>query len=261
MAGFITPFGDLVWCGVNGDTTVPNTRFDANGDKIEASILLHGEEAQQFKSELEEIVNKGLGALAAAEPHNADKIWACKHVPGALDPETGGIRFKFKTNTPPALYDASGEKASPGENWLIGNGSKGRFQIGVGRAYMFGKVSGVSFFLNQIQITELVEPSGGFDAAEGGFTKADNPPAFPTDKQASAAPPAPAQNYAAPPAPAPAQNYAAPPAPAPAQNYAAPPAPAPAQPSFQASPVQQAAPGITDAAELERFTQALKGLE
>ena len=247
MADIITPFGDLVWCGINGDTTVPNTHFDSSSTKIECSIVIEGEEGQHLRQTLEEIVNAGLTALADAEPdpEKKKKIWAKKYVPGTPGEAAGTLVFKFKTTRPPALYDATGEKAPAGENWLIGNGSRGRFSIGTGRAYATGVVSGVGMFLNQIQITELVAPAAGhtgFDpVGEGGFKAASAPP-----PPFTAAPPA------TPPATPPANYAAAPPAAPPANYAAAPPPPVPV--------AVTAAEAVTSPADLAKFADALKGL-
>ena len=238
MANIVTPFGDLIWCGVNGDTTAPNKYFDENNTKIEASIVLEGEEAQAFHQTLDAIVNEGLSALVEAEPDPAkkEKIWAKKYVPGTPGETPGTMTFKFKSPRPPSLYDADGNKAPAGDNWLIGNGSRGRFSIGTGRAYASPIVSGVGLFLNQIQITELVPPSAkedGFDPAPGGGFSA-------------------ASTFGADSSPAPVASTAPTAAPPPNVNYATPPA---APPS---APVN--AELVTNSADFAKYTEALRGL-
>ena len=93
--------------------------------------------------------------------------------------EDGNIAFNFKTNvenkfgkTKIKVFDARGKEADFSEI-MIGNGSRGR--VGTTMAiYDQPAQSGVTLYLNKLQIIELLEYTGGdgesFDAVEGGYT-------------------------------------------------------------------------------------------
>lgn len=157
-----TPIGELRYTFVTGEG-----RENLSGVAQYSTQLVLSEEAAAPL--IEEIETLWAGSGIKKQP----KSFGYKTL------DDGNIAFSFKTNVESKfgrnkvdLYDSKGKKFDLGDI-LIGNGTKGR--IGGTLAIYDGKTgSGVTLYLNRIQIIELVEYTGGdsnpFDEVEGGYT-------------------------------------------------------------------------------------------
>jgi len=88
--------------------------------------------------------------------------------PFKVDEESGDITFTFKSSKQPKIFDAKGNPILKKLN--IGNGSILKAAISMG-AYKTGMVTGVSAYLDAVQVIELVEfKSKSMFESEDGFT-------------------------------------------------------------------------------------------
>ena len=163
MKSFVTPRGKLLFSHLDA----PNKKFDPANEKLEITISLHPDEAPAFREKLDEIVTSSLEEYAAQErdARKRSKILNAKYVPGQPEADwetgedTGWWKFKFTTRRTPILVDGQ-RNEMPVSRVQIGNGSIGRLVVGVGRPYHLGQRSGVSFYLNVVQIFELKQGTG-----------------------------------------------------------------------------------------------------
>ena len=88
--------------------------------------------------------------------------------PYDIDEDNGKIKFRAKSGAeyPPKLFDSKGKRLDP-KTTSIWGGSMGRMKARINVYDAFG--GGVNLRLNAVQVTELVEVGGGFDAVEGGY--------------------------------------------------------------------------------------------
>ena len=154
-AKFVSPVGTAVWPWL----AVPDTRFDAEG-KYKTDLLVPKEEAKEMMAEAKKLYIEEFGekALKAAK------------FPFEIDEESGGVRFRAKSSKKPVVYDAQGSVIKDDLN--VGNGSEIKIS-GLMATYNAGGATGVTMYLNAVQIISLVEFGGtAFDPVEDGYVHA-----------------------------------------------------------------------------------------
>lgn len=154
-AKFVSPKGSAVWPWFS----VPDTRFDVEG-KFKTDLLVSKDAAQDMMAEAKKIYVEEFGEKAL----NKAK-W-----PFEIDEESGGVRFRAKSSKKPVLYDAAGSIIK--EDLNVGNGSEIKIS-GVMSTYNAGGATGVTMYLNAVQIIDLVEFGGSsFEPVEDGYVHA-----------------------------------------------------------------------------------------
>ncbi len=150
---FVTPKGAAVYPSL----TRPDTRFSAEG-VYKTGITLTAEQAQPLIDQMKEIFIEEFGQkkLAAAK-------WPFK------ENEDGSYVFNFKSKQMPKLVDANGLPVKDAGELNIGGGSTIRV-AGVCKAYNAGGATGVTTYMNSVQIISLVEyNSSPFGKEDGDF--------------------------------------------------------------------------------------------
>lgn len=154
-AKFVSPKGSAVWPWLS----VPDTRFDSEG-KYKTDLLVPKEQAQAIMAEAKKIYTEEFG----------DKALSKAKWPFEIDEESGGVRFRAKSSKKPVLYDAAGSVIK--EDLNVGNGSEIKIS-GVMSTYNAGGATGVTMYLNAVQIISLVEFGGNaFEPVEDGYVHA-----------------------------------------------------------------------------------------
>ncbi len=161
-AKFTSPVGNIMWAFVTGQG-----RENLNG-QMQYSLEVHANRAdvQEFIDEIDSFW----------EDNKPKSVKKAKSL-GYKDVDEDTVAFTAKTNTTYqsgdpkkiALYDAKGRRLELDEGVRIGNNSKGRFSATMA-IYDAGKMgSGVTFYLNSVQIAHLVqyEDSDSFDEIDG----------------------------------------------------------------------------------------------
>jgi hypothetical protein len=159
-AKFTSPQGTAVWPWFS----VPDTRFDAEG-KYKTDLMVPKDEAAPIMAEAKKIYIEEFGEKALSKAK-----W-----PFEIDEESGGVRFRAKSSKKPVLYDAEGSVIKQDLN--VGNGSEIKIS-GVMSTYNAGGATGVTMYLNAVQIITLEEfGSTAFDPVENGYvhTAAEEP--------------------------------------------------------------------------------------
>lgn len=157
MNKFVTPKGRAVYPSV----IRPDTRYNEEG-VYKTGLEMSAKDAEKFVEDLKACYVEEFGA---------------KKLPSAKLPfkknDDGSIVFNFKSKNAPKIFDAKGNPIKDTSELRVGGGSV--FKIaGAMKAYNAGGSTGVTCYLNSIQIIELVEwgGSGPFSAEEGSFEAA-----------------------------------------------------------------------------------------
>ena len=160
----ITPKGVLSWPYI----AKPDTRYNPEGVFKTSLILTAAEAAPLMEACTEAFVNEfGQAKMAKAM------------MPFEVNEESGEVTFKFKSKRQPRLYDAKGKQISKIPQVSSGTIAKVNAAI---NPYNKGINTGVSFYLNDIQIIELVEYQAGPKfTAEDGFEAEDDTESFGTE--------------------------------------------------------------------------------
>lgn len=131
----ISPIGEFKFCHLNE----PDRTYKPEGE-FNVSLLLDPE-----KKDIKEWVSK------------MENLASGKELSWNRDKDTGWILVKFKTNKKPKIVDASTVPIP--ENIEIGWHSLGRISFGI--SSYGGKNPGCVFYINGVQVTKLVERTGG----------------------------------------------------------------------------------------------------
>lgn len=178
-----SPIGTLEWAYIDGEG-----KKDLQGNpKYSIDVVVTPEKAEEFKALIDKFwdENKPKGAKAPKSnsmyPHTVKDEEASKEAGENVYKETGNFVIRFKTGTTyqdgankvVKVFNAKGNEVSL-QGKKIGNGSRGRVN-GVMAVYDVSAVNrGVTLYLNGVQITKLVEFTGGpnfsaVDEEEGDF--------------------------------------------------------------------------------------------
>ena len=181
-----SPIGNLEWVHIDGEG-----KPDLQGvPKFSVDVVLSPEQAEPFKAMVNEYweQNKPKGAKEAKSlgvyPHTVKDEAASKEAGETVYKETGNTVVRFKTGTAyqsgdskvVKIFNSKGHEVSL-QGKKIGNGSRGRVN-GVMAIYNINKATcGVTFYLNAIQLSKLVEYAGvafkPMDDDEGDFEGVD----------------------------------------------------------------------------------------
>lgn len=150
---FKTPNGTAQWPWF----TVPDTQFDPEG-KYKTDLLMKEADAKPLMSQCKEIFVEEFGEKAL----NAAK-WPFK-----VDKENGTVTFRIKSTNKPIMYDGNGDKINDVIN--VGTGSIIKV-AGTAATYNAGGSTGVTMYLDAVQIIELEEYTGGakFEKEDGAY--------------------------------------------------------------------------------------------
>ncbi len=144
--------------------TKPSTKFDKDG--VYKVTLLFDPKVEVEKAFLAQLRGQLTEAEKTLKNKNAAQVPWRKHLRLEDKSETGLFEVTFKSNFPPRLFDAVGNKITGELN--VGNDSI------VIVAYKYapyeGFGGGIALYLQAVQIHELVEWLGG-TAEDYGFTK------------------------------------------------------------------------------------------
>lgn len=154
----VTPKGTAQWPWLIN----PDTKFDDQG-KYKTDILFSKNDAKDLMAKCKELFTDEFGekGLKSAK-------W-----PFTVDEETGGVRFRAKSSNKPALFDSQGQVIKNDLN--VGTGSTIKV-AGVLSTYSAGGNTGVTMYLNAVQVIDLVEfGSNAFGAEDGGYVHQDKP--------------------------------------------------------------------------------------
>jgi hypothetical protein len=156
MNKFVTPKGRAVYPSV----IRPDTRYNEEG-VYKTGLEMSAKDAEKFVEDLKACYTEEFGA----------KKLASAKLPFKKN-DDGSIVFNFKSKNAPKLFDAKGNPIRDTSDLRVGGGSV--FKVaGAMKAYNAGGSTGVTCYLNSIQIIDLVEYNGSpFGAEEGGFEAA-----------------------------------------------------------------------------------------
>lgn len=156
MNKFVTPKGKAVYPSL----TRPDTRYNEEG-VYKTGLMFSEAEAKKFIEMLKEEYVEEFGAkkLSSAKlPYKEN--------------EDGTVVFNFKSKNAPKIFDSKGNAIRDVSELRIGGGSTMKI-AGAMKAYSAGGNTGVTCYLNSVQIIDLVEYNGSpFGAEEGGFEAA-----------------------------------------------------------------------------------------
>ncbi len=156
MQKFVTPKGRAVYPSI----IRPDTRYNEEG-VYKTGLEMSAKDAEKFIEDLKACYTEEFGA----------KKLASAKLPFKKN-DDGSIVFNFKSKNAPKLFDAKGNPIRDTSELRVGGGSV--FKIaGAMKAYNAGGTTGVTCYLNSVQIIDLVEYNGSpFGAEEGGFEAA-----------------------------------------------------------------------------------------
>lgn len=156
MQKFVTPKGRAVYPSI----IRPDTRYNEEG-VYKTGLEMSAKDAEKFIEDLKACYTEEFGA----------KKLASAKLPFKKN-DDGSIVFNFKSKNAPKLFDAKGNPIRDTSELRVGGGSV--FKIaGAMKAYNAGGSTGVTCYLNSVQIIDLVEYNGSpFGAEEGGFEAA-----------------------------------------------------------------------------------------
>jgi hypothetical protein len=156
MNKFVTPKGRAVYPSV----IRPDTRYNEEG-VYKTGLEMSAKDAEKFVEDLKACYTEEFGA----------KKLASAKLPFKKN-DDGSIVFNFKSKNAPKLFDAKGNPIRDTSDLRVGGGSV--FKVaGAMKAYNAGGTTGVTCYLNSVQIIDLVEYNGSpFGAEEGGFEAA-----------------------------------------------------------------------------------------
>lgn len=150
----VTPIGEAKWAHLHK----PKAPFEGKGEpKYQIDVYFDKDDPEW------EVWAKNVAEKIRALPEQSDKRTGQKmqkQVPlkkelDDNDQSTGRFYVTFKTSDKfrPTVFDSNGNKLA--ENILVGNGSKVRVSYVENVYSAFG--GGLNFYLNAVQVTELVE--------------------------------------------------------------------------------------------------------
>ena len=156
MEKFVTPKGKAVYPSL----TRPDTRYNEDG-VYKTGMEFTAKEAEKFMETLKGVYVEEFGA---------------KKLPSAKLPfkknDDGTVVFNFKSKNMPKIFDSKGNPIKDLSELRIGGGSSLKI-AGAAKAYNAGGNTGVTCYLNSVQVIDLVEYNGSpFGAEEGGFEAA-----------------------------------------------------------------------------------------
>ena len=178
-----SPVGDLEWVHISGEG-----KPDLQGiPKYQVDVVITAEQAESFKDLVNAYweENKPKGAKKAKSlglyHHMVKDEEASKEAGENVYKDTGKTVIRFKTGTTfqsgdpkvVKVFNSKGNEVSL-QGKKVGNGSRGRVN-GVMAIYNINPAtSGVTFYLNAIQLSKFVEYIGGanfdtIDEKDGGF--------------------------------------------------------------------------------------------
>lgn len=137
--------------------TSPDTRFSAEG-VYKTGLIVSEKDAEKLIETLKEVFVEEFGAKklnTAKMPYKAN--------------DDGTVTFNFKSKQKPKLFDSKGQPIRDSVELKVGSGSVVKI-AGAAKAYNAGGSSGVTLYLNAVQIIDLVEYSSSpFGAEDGSF--------------------------------------------------------------------------------------------
>ncbi len=147
----ITPKGVLSWPYI----AKPDTRYNPEG-VYKTSLVLSAEDAEPLKKMVKDEFLKEFGEAKLAKAL----------MPFDENAEDGTVTFKFKSKRQPNIYDAKGKQIKKVPQ--ISSGTIAKVNCAI-NPYNKGINIGVSFYLNDIQVIDLVEYGTGpkFEAEDG----------------------------------------------------------------------------------------------
>jgi hypothetical protein len=157
MNKFVTPKGRAVYPSI----IRPDTRYNEEG-VYKTGLELSPKDAEKLVEDLKACYVEEFGA---------------KKLPSAKLPfkknDDGTLVFNFKSKNAPKIFDAKGNPIKDPSELRVGGGSVVKI-AGAMKAYNAGGATGVTCYLNSVQIISLVEwgGSGPFSAEEGDFEAA-----------------------------------------------------------------------------------------
>lgn len=141
-----------------------DTRFSKKPDGSDAfykcGIILKGAAAKEVLKTARRLIKEAHDRGLASDPEK---------LPGEWDKESQTLNLKTKSSFKPAVFDAAG---NPVSDIMLGSGSKVRLALNLVVYEGFG-ATGVTPYINAVQVIDLVEGGGGsadafgFDATEG----------------------------------------------------------------------------------------------
>jgi hypothetical protein len=158
----VTPKGVLSWPYIGK----PDTRYNPEG-VYKTSLIVPAEAAEPLMTMCKEAFTTEYGATKMAKAN-------MPFSPELDDQgqETGNVVFKFKSKRAPKLYDAKGKVIN--KVLQVSSGTVAKVATAI-NPYMTGINVGVSLYLNDVQIIELVEYGAGAKfEAEDGYEAEDN---------------------------------------------------------------------------------------
>lgn len=156
MQKFVTPKGRAVYPSI----IRPDTRYNEEG-VYKTGLEMSAKDAEKFVEDLKACYTEEFGA----------KKLASAKLPFKKN-DDGSIVFNFKSKNAPKIFDAKGNPIKDASDLRVGGGSVIKV-AGAMKAYNAGGSTGVTCYLNSVQIIDLVEYNGSpFGAEEGGFEAA-----------------------------------------------------------------------------------------
>lgn len=156
MNKFVTPKGRAVYPSL----VRPDTRYNEEG-VYKTGLEMSEKDAEKFVEDLKACYTEEFGA----------KKLASAKLPFKKN-DDGSIVFNFKSKNAPKIFDAKGNPIKDASDLRVGGGSVIKV-AGAMKAYNAGGSTGVTCYLNSVQIIDLVEYNGSpFGAEEGGFEAA-----------------------------------------------------------------------------------------
>ncbi len=156
MQKFVTPKGKAVYPSL----TRPDTRYKEEGE-YKTGLTFSEKDAEKFTEMLKEVYTEEFGTkkLSSAKfPFKKNDDGTCV--------------FNFKSKNAPKIFDSKGNPIRDVSDLKIGGGSTLKI-AGAAKAYNAGGATGVTCYLNSVQVIDLVEYSSSpFGAEEGGFEAA-----------------------------------------------------------------------------------------
>jgi hypothetical protein len=158
LKNIITPKGILSWPYI----AKPDTRYNPDG-VYKTSLIVSAADAATLIETCKEVFTAEYGTSKLAKAN----------MPYEVNDESGEVTFKFKSKRQPKIYDAKGNAINKIPQ--IASGTLAKVATAM-NPYQTGINTGVSLYLNDVQILELVEYGGGakFSAEEGYEYEADD---------------------------------------------------------------------------------------
>ena len=135
--------------------TKADTKFTPDG-VYKVDLQLEAEEAKPLQDKLKKLYKEHFPKGSGRMPFKVD--------------DAGNVVFKFKTKKKPVLFDASGQPML--DNINIYGGSKVKVSATAGPYEAAGN-TGITLYLNAVQVIELVQGNNGSDVSSFGFAVED----------------------------------------------------------------------------------------